>query len=40
VYQVRMAAGGQSVPDITPAECETESGSRYWGSWQLVFSRP
>lgn len=40
VYQVHMAAGGQSVPDITPAECETESGSRYWGSWLLVFSRP
>lgn len=40
LYQVRMAAGGQSVPDITPAECETESGSRYWGSWLLVFSRP
>jgi hypothetical protein len=40
LYQVRMADGGQSVPDITPAECETESGSRYWGSWQLVFTRP
>lgn len=40
VYQVSMAAGGQSVPDITPAECETESGSRYWGTWLLVFSRP
>lgn len=40
VYQVHMAAGGQSVPDITPAECETESGSRYWGSWLLIFSRP
>ena len=40
VYQVQMAAGGQSVPEITPAECETESGSRYWGSWLLVFSRP
>jgi hypothetical protein len=40
VYEVRMAAGGQSVPDITPAECETESGSRYWGTWLLVFSRP
>lgn len=39
-YQLRMGAGGQSVPEITPAECETESGSRYWGSWQLVFSRP
>ena len=40
VYEVHMAAGGQSVPDITPAECETETGSRYWGSWQLIFSRP
>lgn len=40
VYQVRMSAGGQTVSDITPAECETESGNRYWGSWLLVFSRP
>ena len=40
VYQVRMAGGGQSVPDITPAECETQGGRRYWGSWLLVFSRP
>jgi hypothetical protein len=40
VYQVRMSDGGQFVPDITPAECETQSGRRYWGSWRLVFSRP
>jgi hypothetical protein len=40
VYEVRMAGGGQTVPDITPAECETDSGKRYWGSWELVFSRP
>jgi hypothetical protein len=40
VYEVHMSAGGQSVPDITPAECETETGSRYWGSWLLIFSRP
>jgi hypothetical protein len=40
VYQVRMSAGGQTVPDITPAECETQGGRRYWGSWLLVFSRP
>jgi hypothetical protein len=40
LYQIRMAGGGQTVPDITPAECETESGRRYWGSWLLVFSRP
>ena len=40
VYEVRMAGGGQTVPDVTPAECETQSGRRYWGSWVLVFSRP
>ncbi len=40
VYQVRMSGGGQIVPDIEPAECETQSGRRYWGSWLLVFSRP
>jgi hypothetical protein len=40
VYQVHMSGGGQTVPDITPAECETQSGRRYWGSWLLVFSRP
>jgi hypothetical protein len=40
VYQVQMAGGGQTVPDITPAECETQGGGRYWGSWLLVFSRP
>lgn len=40
VYQVSMSGGGQIVPDITPAECETEAGQRYWGSWLLVFSRP
>jgi hypothetical protein len=40
VYQVQMSGGGQTVPDITPAECETETGGRYWGSWLLVFSRP
>jgi hypothetical protein len=40
VYEVHMSGGGQTVPDITPAECETQSGGRYWGSWLLVFSRP
>jgi hypothetical protein len=40
VYQVRMSGGGQTVSDITPGECETEGGQRYWGSWLLVFSRP
>jgi hypothetical protein len=40
VYQIRMAGGGQTVPELTAAECETQGGQRYWGSWLLVFSRP
>jgi hypothetical protein len=40
VYTLWLAAGGQPVPDLSPAECESESGSRYWGSWLLVFTQP
>jgi hypothetical protein len=40
VYEVRMASGGQTVSDITPAECETQTGRRYWGSWKLIFTQP
>ena len=40
IYEVSMSGGGQAVSDLTPAECETQSGGRYWGSWLLVFSQP
>ena len=40
VYEISMSDGGQTVGDLTPAECETQAGGRYWGSWLLVFSRP
>lgn len=40
VYSVRLAEGGLPVTDLTPGECEAEDGSRYWGSWLLVFSQP
>ena len=36
-YVLRLADGGQPVPDLTPAECEGEAGTRYYGSWLLVF---
>lgn len=39
-YTLRLAAGGQPVPDLSPAECESESGESYWGSWQLLFTQP
>lgn len=38
IYILRLADGGQPVPDLTPAECEGDSGTRYYGSWLLVFS--
>lgn len=40
VYTLQLAAGGPPVQDLSPAECERESGSRYWGSWLLVFTQP
>jgi hypothetical protein len=40
IYEVSMSGGGQTVSDLTPAECETQTGGRYWGSWLLVFSQP
>lgn len=40
VYALRLADGGQPISDLTPAECETTRGERYWGSWVLLFNRP
>ena len=39
-YQVRVADGGDSVPDLVAQECEDEKGNRYWGSLKLVFLQP
>jgi len=39
-YTLRLADGGEAVPDLAPAECEAPDGSRYWGSWKLVFIQP
>jgi len=40
VYTLRLAAGGQIIPNLTPTECEAQDGGRYWGSWVLVFTQP
>jgi hypothetical protein len=40
VYALRLAEGGQPISDLTPAECETSRGERYWGAWVLLFNRP
>jgi hypothetical protein len=40
VYAIHPAAGGQSVDELTAAECESGDNSRYWGSWFLTFVQP
>lgn len=40
VYTLRLADGGQPITELTAAECEANDGSRYWGSWLLVFAQP
>ena len=39
-YQVRLSDDGELVSGLAAAECETESGERYWGSWKLIFQQP
>jgi hypothetical protein len=40
VYSIRLVEEGQSVDDLTAAECVSEHESRYWGSWFLTFVQP
>jgi hypothetical protein len=40
VYTLRLAEGGQIIPDLTPAECERAGGERYWGALRLLFLPP
>jgi hypothetical protein len=40
VYSLMLIEGGNSVNDLTAAECQLDDGSRYWGSWQLTFTQP
>ena len=40
VYSLSLAEGGQTVNDITAAECLSEDSDRYWGSWMLKFIQP
>jgi len=37
VYTVRLGDEGIPESGITPKECDSPSGTRYWGSWRLVF---
>lgn len=40
VYTLRLRLGGQPVSNLSATECEDASGSRYFGSWRLVFIQP
>lgn len=39
-YTLRLAEGGEPITGLTPSECESGGGKRYWGSWRLIFSQP
>ncbi len=39
-YTLRLEEGGQIVPDLTASECQSDSGERFWGAWELVFEQP
>lgn len=39
-YVLRIAEGGDPIPDLVAAECEGTAGERYWGSWRLIFGQP
>jgi hypothetical protein len=39
-YSIRLVNGGQVIDDLKAAECSSEDGSVYWGSWFLIFSQP
>ncbi|MFZ5808081.1 MAG: hypothetical protein ACOY16_02265 [Chloroflexota bacterium] len=39
-YTVRLASGGEAVPNLTAPACKTTSGQSYWGVWVLEFSQP
>jgi len=40
VYSVRLVGGEQPINDLTAADCVAEDGSRFWGSWYLIFVQP
>jgi len=39
-YTLRLAQGGQPIPNLSAPECQNESGERYWGTWLLTFVQP
>lgn len=39
-YSLRLAAGSEIITDLSAGECETSAGTRYWGSWLLIFRQP
>ena len=40
VYSLRLARGGQPVSNLSATECENSDGSRYYGTWRIVFIQP
>ena len=39
-YTIRIADGGESLPGLSPLECENDDGDRWLGSWSVNFTQP
>ena len=39
-YSVQIAEGESTVAGLIAMECEAVNGTRYWGSWLLIFAQP
>lgn len=39
-YSLHLAGSKEFTDQLVAAECKTESGERFWGSWLLVFQQP
>jgi hypothetical protein len=40
IYSLQPVDSGQTTNDLTAAECLSDDGNRYWGSWMLTFIQP
>jgi hypothetical protein len=40
IYSIQLGNSGQVIDNLNAAECTSEDGSVYWGSWFLTFVQP
>ena len=40
MYILHLSEGDRPVTGLSPVECESDDGGRFWGSWRIVFIQP